>query len=576
MATTMKKDNSGMLTGLFTDRDSAERAYQSMTARGYTQDDINVVMSDDTRKRHFSGAGATTELGTKAAEGAGVGGAVGGTIGAVLAGLAATGTSIALPGLGLVIAGPLAAAAAGAGAGAATGGLLGALVGWGIPEERVKHYESGLKQGGILMGVRPRSTDDATYIEQQWRTHKGEHIYRPGMDTGTAYSTSDYGSDYADGQAVVGVYDNYADAQNAVQALRAEGFAHDRVQLNPGTDTATTDTTTTSTKSSGGIGGFFRSLFGTDEELGYHDAYAESMRRGSHVLTVDARTAQEAERASEIMSRFNPVDIDERTSHWKQQGWAGYDASAPRYTDDDIQKERASYASTASTATTATTGAGKKSRIPVIEEELKVGKREVQRGGVRVFQRVREQPVHESVQLREEHVSVERHRVDKPATEADLAAFKEGSIELRETSEEAVVSKSARVVEEVVVGKEVTERTEKIDDTVRRTDVEVEQLGAAGTTGTTRTTATTVDDNDFRSHWQNTYGTSGGRYEDYDDAYRYGSTMAGSGRFKNYRWDDVEPQLRSDWESNHPGSTWDKVKDAVRYGAERVTGNRRH
>jgi hypothetical protein len=86
----------------------------------------------------------------------------------------------------------------------------------------------------------------------------------------------------------------------------------------------------------------------------------------------------------------------------------------------------------------------------------------------------------------------------------------------------------------------------------------------------------TGDDTDFRRHWQTAYGSSGGRYEDYDDAYRYGSTMAGSDRYKNYQWSEVEPQLRSDWESSHPGSTWDKVKDAVRYGAERITGSRHH
>ena len=120
------------------------------------------MMSDDTRKRHFADRAAVeTELGTKAAEGAGVGGAVGGTVGAIAAAIAAVGTSIAIPGLGLVIAGPIAAAVAGAGAGGAAGTLVGALVGWGIPEERVKHYESGLKEGGIVMGVRPRSDEDA-------------------------------------------------------------------------------------------------------------------------------------------------------------------------------------------------------------------------------------------------------------------------------------------------------------------------------------------------------------------------------------------------------------------------------
>ena len=167
-----------MVTGLFTDRDSAERAYQSVSSRGYGKDDINVVMSDDTRKTHFTGAGgAQTELGTKAAEGAGVGGAIGGTLGAVVAAIAAVGTSIAIPGLGLVIAGPIAAAIAGAGAGGAAGGLVGALIGWGIPEERVKRYESGIRDGGILMGVKSRSDDDAAYFQQEWRKHKGADIY---------------------------------------------------------------------------------------------------------------------------------------------------------------------------------------------------------------------------------------------------------------------------------------------------------------------------------------------------------------------------------------------------------------
>lgn len=537
---------SGMLTGLFPDRDSSERAYQVLSSRGYSKDDVNVVMSDNTRKSFEKGS-ATTELGTKAAEGAGIGGAVGGTLGAVIAAVAATGTSLALPGLGLIIAGPLAAAAAGAGAGAATGGLLGALVGWGIPEERVKRYESGLKQGGILIGVKPRSQDDTDHIERQWRNLGAQDLHRPDSTYERALQTTD--------NTIVGVYDNYADAQNALQALTSAGFPRSNIQLAPEFESGTaTQAATSESHSSGGIGGFFRSLFGMEDKE-QHDVYAESVRRGSFVLTVDAKTEDELDRASEIMSRFNAVDVDERSNYWKQQGWSGYDASAPRYTDEEIQKERARYAQARTSTTT------EQSRIPIIEEEMKVGKRQVQSGGIRVFQRVRERPVHESVQLREEHVTVERHSVDKPATEADMAAFKEGSMEVRETSEEAVVSKSARVVEEVVVGKEVSQRTETIDDTVRKTDVQVEQLGAGAST-----------DDEFRRHWQSTYGASGGRYDDYDDAYRYGSTMAGSGRFKNYRWDDVEPQLRQDWESNHPESAWEKVKDAVRYGAERVSG----
>lgn len=167
-----------MVTGLFPDRDSAERAYQSIPSRGYSEKDVNLAMSDDTRKRYFSGDAAETELGNKAAEGAGVGGAVGATVGAIAAAIAAVGTSIAIPGLGLVIAGPAVAALAGAGAGGVTGGLIGALVGWGIPEERVKHYEEGIKKGGIVMGVTPRSDEDAEYFEREWKNSRGEHVYR--------------------------------------------------------------------------------------------------------------------------------------------------------------------------------------------------------------------------------------------------------------------------------------------------------------------------------------------------------------------------------------------------------------
>ena len=169
-----------VLTGMFNDRDSAERAYQSIADRGYAQGDVNVVMSDETRKRHFDSAAGVkeTELGHKAAEGAGIGGAIGGSLGAIAAAIAAVGTTIAFPALGLVVAGPLAAALAGAGAGAATGGIVGALIGWGIPEERVKEYDQGIRDGGILMAVRPNNDEDASYLENAWKANRGVHVYR--------------------------------------------------------------------------------------------------------------------------------------------------------------------------------------------------------------------------------------------------------------------------------------------------------------------------------------------------------------------------------------------------------------
>jgi len=404
---------------------------------------------------------------------------------------------------------------------------------------------------------------------------------------------------------VVGVYDSYAQAQNVMNELLACGFSRDEIQLSPETsDRTSTQAGDADSGQHSGIGHFFRSLFGMEDEEDrqHHDIYAEAMRRGSCVVTVYAANEQERERAVDVMNRFDAVDISERESQWRSQGWTGYDQSAPMLTDSEIEKDRALYGqSRTQSMDTQDMGTQRmdtqqsgETRIPVVQEELRVGKRAVQRGGVRIYQRMTEKPVQESVQLREEHVNVERHPVDQPATEADMNALKEGAIELRETAEEPVVSKTARVVEEVVVGKEATERTENINDTVRRTEVDVEQMGASDRSATGATTAAdtsmtgagmrdigrsdyadtamTSDDSDYRTHWQNAYGTSGGRYEDYDAAYRYGSTAAGSERFKNYRWEDAEPGMRSDWERDHPESAWDKVKDAVRYGAERVTG----
>jgi hypothetical protein len=164
--------HSELVTGTFRDRASAERAYEDLVSRGYTSDEINVLMSEDTRKRHFKSTTTTTEMGSKAASGGLAGATVGGTVGAV-AGALAVGATLAIPGLGIVLAGPLAAALAGLGAGAAAGGLIGGLIGAGIPEERAKVYKTEIDNGGIILGVQPRSAEDVAYIRDTWRG-KGE------------------------------------------------------------------------------------------------------------------------------------------------------------------------------------------------------------------------------------------------------------------------------------------------------------------------------------------------------------------------------------------------------------------
>jgi hypothetical protein len=158
-----------MVSGMFKDRTSAERAYQKALDRGYDRDEINLAMSEETRAT-YGDTVVGEEMGNKALEGSGVGGAIGTITGGLIGAIAAIGTNLVLPGLGLIIAGPLAAGLAGAGAGALTGGIVGALVGWGIPEEHAKEYDRAIREGGTLVGVAPRTAADATALESDFRS----------------------------------------------------------------------------------------------------------------------------------------------------------------------------------------------------------------------------------------------------------------------------------------------------------------------------------------------------------------------------------------------------------------------
>jgi uncharacterized protein YjbJ (UPF0337 family) len=172
---------SGYVTGLYGTPEDAGRAYETLVSKhGYQADDISVLMSDETRKRHFGDVKPGEEFTghSSAAEGFGKGSAIGGGIGAALAALLATGTSIAIPGLGLVVAGPLAAALAGAGAGGATGGLIGALVGAGLPDDRVAEYDRGLRDGGIVLGTRARDDRHAAELARDFEGSNGRGVLR--------------------------------------------------------------------------------------------------------------------------------------------------------------------------------------------------------------------------------------------------------------------------------------------------------------------------------------------------------------------------------------------------------------
>jgi uncharacterized protein (TIGR02271 family) len=269
---------------------------------------------------------------------------------------------------------------------------------------------------------------------------------------------------------VVGLLDERAEAEEVVEDLISEGFDREDIHV-VASDTGTTSVGPGKEKESGFHNLMVKLGFLEDrrKELGLPaedvSYYSEGVRRGGVLITVDTDES-EVDRAIEILEEHGAVNIEERAQQWRQSGWTGPIAST----------ETTAAMGTAERPLAERTREGEEARIPVVEEELKVGKRAVERGGVRVYSHVTETPVSETVSLREEHINVERRPADRPLMGADTEAFREGTIELTETAEEAVVSKEARVVEEVVVSKDVTEHAETVEDTVRRTDVEVEKL----------------------------------------------------------------------------------------------------
>ncbi len=348
--------------------------------------------------------------------------------------------------------------------------------------------------------------------------------------------------------SVTAIFADRQTAESARQELFRNGFNADQVELTT-TDQFRLDAASGNAGLSGhhhhgeggGIGGFFRRLFGadaTDEDRTYYSRAAE---RGDTALVVHA-DEDAVDRAADILNNSGAVDVDED---------AAGEVSERRDIDDRGDRT-----------------------IPVVQEEIEVGKRAVQRRGVRVHSNVTEQPVREDVTLREEKIRVDRRPADREATERDFAAADRGVIEVTETVEEPVVNKRARVVEEVVVGKEVNERHQTVEDTVRRSEVHVE--GSGTTDRRDFESGRDYDyDTDFRSDFTRRYAsTPDARYEDYQPAYRYGYETASDPRYRGRNWNEVENDLRSDYSRRYPNSTWERMKDSVRYGWEKVTGQR--
>jgi uncharacterized protein (TIGR02271 family) len=349
---------------------------------------------------------------------------------------------------------------------------------------------------------------------------------------------------------VVAVFRSSSDAQAAADELKANGFPAENIYIGSYSDAGATGSTPASgsetrsqhtTHHEGGITGWFKSLFGEDEEQETdRRTYENAVRTGSVLLSVQADD-ENLDDAVNILEKHNAVDVNRDTA-----------------------------AAETTRSTTARKGANKASpdlprSVPVVQEDLQVGKRVVARGAVRIYSRVVEQPVEETVVLREERVRVDRQPVNRAADASDLQSGRDEVIEVQEFTEEPVVSKQARVVEEVRVSKDATERRETVRDTVRRTEVNVENANQEAT-------ASGNYDDDFRRDFQTRYASTGGNYEDYAPAYQYGYQAASDPRYQGRSWDEVESDLRSDYGRRYPNSTWERIKDSIRYGWDKVTG----
>jgi uncharacterized protein (TIGR02271 family) len=265
-------------------------------------------------------------------------------------------------------------------------------------------------------------------------------------------------------KTVVGLFEQMSDAQGALRDLEGAGLPRNAV-----TFVQQAEPDLNSRLASIGI---------PEQDAGI---YADGVRQGDGLIVTQGVSDDDAEQVAAIMDRYNVVDISGRKQPFQRMA---------------MQRS----ATTANTAANTNLYQGDEIALPIIEEELRVGKRAVERGGVRIRTRIEERPVEEQVTLREEHVDVQRRPVNRAVTDADLAQLQSAPIEITESAEQAVVSKEARVVEEVVVQKQAEEHVETVRDTVRRTDVDVEQvpgqMRATGTTtssmGTTGTTGTST------------------------------------------------------------------------------------
>jgi len=499
------------VVGLMENMPQAQEVVRDLESSGFDRNSINLIGSQ-------KGAGTTDTEGVRglreehknataegAATGAGAGAAVGG-----LAGFVAGLTAITIPGIGPAVAlGPLGAAIAGAGIGAVAGGGIGALMKMGVPERDAQFYMEGVRRGGVLVAIScPEDrTDDAATILQR---HGAIDIDK----RGDQWKKEGWTGFHAD--------------ERRDEEIRRPGS--ERFQE--------------------------REDITTDRPRAGMTRRDESFKE--HAGEYQGRDVGLSERAAEEISpRLRQDMAEERQEGIRTHSRSDRPEGSPEWTDSDPDrriKDRRSMESRSRE--------GGERVIPVTEENVQVGKREVPENMVRVYSHTESVPIQENVSLREERADIQRRGVDRPVSDADRDAFKETSVEIPEMREEPVVSKEARVKEEVLVGKEFNERNETISDTARRTRVDVDRSG--GQEHPMAATGLNAEDEDFRRHYQNLYGGRGD-FEAYRSAYHYADEDSEARRYQGRDWSEVEEDLHRSWDRSH-GGTWNEFKEAIRYG----------
>lgn len=321
-------------------------------------------------------------------------------------------------------------------------------------------------------------------------------------------------------RTVIGLFDNRDEAMRAYAALVEEGYA--RADL----DILTNDDQDDVPK----LANMRQNIKSPDV-----DVYLEGVRQGGTIITANVSDSA-AERAAGTMSAFNMVNISQRAQEFQKVN-RNLTLSDPA-TDDNV--------------------------FEVIEEELQVGKTQIERGRMRIYNVVTEREVQANVELRDETIKVQRRPVNRNvAISPDL--FKERSFEMVEIDEIAQVGKTARVVEEVSLGKEVVEQIKTIKETLRRQDVQIEEIPAVRTFEEYNA--------DFHNFYTTNLSNSGASYENLKPAFKYGYSLATREPFRSSPWSAVETDTRRIWEQKNPG-TWEQNKAVIKYAWEKVRSAR--